>query len=501
MSLFGNLEPFGDSYLENVWALPALIRSGPIVDFESIRMELGVGITLGIDLACRAAHVASLAGPDGTLLWRGRSFFTRPADLEKLWRDLACDPAELTVVMEPTRNAWIPVAAWFRRRGARVVLVPTTQSADLRAYYSKHTKNDRLDSAILARLPLLHPEGLREHVGDGPADPLRRIVKQRSSIAKRRSAIFHRLDAQLELLGPAWYDALGTDYGKAALQFLAHYADPNAVIRFGQARLARFLHRYSHGQWRDPKAAELLAAAHQTLKLWDGDGMDFAELAADIAVEAEQAQVLTVQLADLDERIANLYAEADPAGIIRSAPGVGPVIAGVIAGRLGDPHRFTSLAAVRSYSGLVPKVNQSGRSDKPGGLTKAGDPLLRESLWMAAEQARKLDPQLAAKYKRLMDAERHHDSAVCHIATILLTRIATCWRQGQPYQIRDVDGTPLTQAEGKQIVLKHHQVPKKKPNKTYYRANQHKAGREPQESPSAPTSRPATTQTRSSQAA
>ena len=32
------------------------------------------------------------------------------------------------------------------------------------------------------------------------------------------------------------------DSGKAALQFLAHYADPNAVIRFGQARLARFLH-------------------------------------------------------------------------------------------------------------------------------------------------------------------------------------------------------------------------------------------------------------------
>lgn len=118
--------------------------------------------------------------------------------------------------------------------------------------------------------------------------------------------------------------------------------------------------------------------------------MDFAELAADIAVEAEQAQVLTAQMADLDARIANLYAEADPDGIIRSAPGVGPVIAGIIAGRLGDPHRFTSLAAVRSYAGLVPKVNQSGTSDKPGGLTKAGDPLLREAAWMAAEQARRL---------------------------------------------------------------------------------------------------------------
>ena len=68
---------------------------------------------------------------------------------------------------------------------------------------------------------------------------------------------------------------------------------------------------------------------------------------------------------------------------------------------------------------------------------------------MAAEQARKFDPQLAAKYKRLIAADRHHDSAVCHIATILLTRIATCWRIGQPYQIRDLDGTPLTMAEGK----------------------------------------------------
>lgn len=161
-------------------------------------------MTLGIDLACRAAHVASLAGPDGRLVWRGRKFFSRTADLERLWADIDAEAAELMVVMEPTRNAWIPVAAWFRRRGVKVVLVPTTQSADLRDYYSKHTKTDRLDSVLLARLPLLHPEGLREHTGDGPADPLRRIVKQRSSIAKRRTAVFNRLDAQLELLGPGW---------------------------------------------------------------------------------------------------------------------------------------------------------------------------------------------------------------------------------------------------------------------------------------------------------
>ncbi|MGV8909886.1 MAG: hypothetical protein ACOH1Y_12960 [Propionicimonas sp.] len=80
---------------------------------------------------------------------------------------------------------------------------------------------------------------------------------------------------------------------------------------------------------------------------------------------------------------------------------------------------------------------------------------------MAAEQARTFDPQLAATYKRLIAADRHHDSSMCHIATIPLTQIATCWRLGEPYQIRDLDSAPLTMAQSKQIVTEHHQVPKK----------------------------------------
>ncbi|BBX12175.1 hypothetical protein MNVM_12560 [Mycobacterium novum] len=276
----------------------------------------------------------------------GPEVLDQAADLERLWNDLDLeDPGELTVVVEPTRNAWIVVAEWFRRRGTKVVMVPTTQSSDLRKYYSKHTKNDRIDSELLARLPLLHPEGLREYSGQGPADPLRRLTKQRSTMVKRRTAVFARLDALTELLGPAWYEAMNARYGIAALEFLARYADPHVVIRLGQARLSRFLIGRSRGAWREDRAAALILAAKETLALWDtgdGDGMDFAELAADIAHEAEQALFLTGQIKEIDERLANLYADADPDGIVASAPGVGPTISAVIAGRIGDPHRFTS---------------------------------------------------------------------------------------------------------------------------------------------------------------
>ncbi|BCI87646.1 hypothetical protein NIIDMKKI_28520 [Mycobacterium kansasii] len=54
---------------------------------------------------------------------------------------------------------------------------------------------------------------------------------------------------------------------------------------------------------------------------------------------------------------------------------------------------------------------------------------------------------MAAKYKRFLATERHHDSAICHIATILLTRIATCWRTGEHCVLRDTDGRPSPQSK------------------------------------------------------
>ncbi len=73
--------------------------------------------------------------------------------------------------------------------------------------------------------------------------------------------------------------------------------------------------------------------------------------------------MLTRQIADLEERIANLYAGANPSGSWAPHRGAGPVTGAIIAGRIGDPHRFTCLAAIRAYSGLVPKLSQSGTSD------------------------------------------------------------------------------------------------------------------------------------------
>jgi hypothetical protein len=102
-----------------------------------------------------------------------------------------------------------------------VVLGSAERSADLRGDYARHTKSDRLDSVLLARLPLLHPEGLHHERGLGPGDPLRRATKMHSTLVKRRTASLARLDALVEILGPDSYAASSADLtNKSPLQFL-----------------------------------------------------------------------------------------------------------------------------------------------------------------------------------------------------------------------------------------------------------------------------------------
>jgi len=187
---------------------------------------------------------------------------------------------------------------------------------------------------------------------------------------------------------------------KTALTFLSRYADPSEVRPLGRSRLPRFLYRYSRSHRGEREADSFRETADSTLALWGDDGLGFVALAEDIAIEARPALRLTEETKEVTERIAVMNHSLDPGGIVRSAPGVGPVLAARILGRLGDVGRFSSLAGVRPFPGLVPGRDLPGSDGSTGGPAKAGDACLKEALFIAAGHARKVDPRLAAKYRR-----------------------------------------------------------------------------------------------------
>jgi hypothetical protein len=53
----------------------------------------------------------------------------------------------------------------------------------------------------------------------------------------------------------------------------------------------------------------------------------------------------------------------------------------------------------------------------------------------------------------MCETGRHHNSATCTIAAALLTRIVACLRNGASYELRDIDGSRITEPRGRAIVV------------------------------------------------
>jgi transposase len=87
--------------------------------------------------------------------------------------------------------------------------------------------------------------------------------------------------------------------------------------------------------------------------------------------------------------------------LLKSIPGVGKVIATRILMVIGS-RDFKSASQCSAYLGLVPVEHESGSSirGRPR-LSKAGNPIIRAKLYMAAVVAIQHNPDINAQYERL----------------------------------------------------------------------------------------------------
>lgn len=127
---------------------------------------------------------------------------------------------------------------------------------------------------------------------------------------------------------------------------------------------------------------------------------------------------------------------ADPAlqKLLCSIPGIGAVIAGILIGEIGTMERFPDGKALVAYAGLDPKVRQSGISLKRNTkLTKRGSPYLRRAVFIAANIARRHDPELKVYFEKKKSEGKRWKEATVAVARKLLYRIFAVWTRQTPY--------------------------------------------------------------------
>jgi transposase len=129
---------------------------------------------------------------------------------------------------------------------------------------------------------------------------------------------------------------------------------------------------------------------------------------------------------DLDRRVGRIENELARSGadhryvpILISAPGFGWITAFTVACEIGDIGRFSSPVKLVGYTGLCPRVSQSGDVDRRGPISKHGPRYLRWGLMEAATHACS-HPLFKERYQRLR--RRHGRQRGAKVAQIDLAR-------------------------------------------------------------------------------
>jgi transposase len=97
--------------------------------------------------------------------------------------------------------------------------------------------------------------------------------------------------------------------------------------------------------------------------------------------------VLEREINDCERELRQLGADHRYVPLLCTVPGISWVLAYTIAAELGDIHRFPSPRKLAGYTGLCPRVYQSGERDLRGPLSKQGPRHLRWALVEAATHA------------------------------------------------------------------------------------------------------------------
>lgn len=425
--------------------------------------------TIGIDLSAKGEHKAVVVEETGRFVSPLLRFRTEPASMTKLLEAAQEGNADgqVQAVMEPTGMAWFPVAIFLIRHGVTVYLVNSQQVADLRKYFKKHAKSDRIDARVLAKLPLVDSEKLhRLELSDAKTLACQRGCKQLERLMKQRTACQNRLIALDRFAWPGLEGAVFSDpFCPAAKWFREHWYSPQRVQQAGtevirQQWLESGLDSQDSGEW----TGYLVNLAGQVLAVYGEEAsyLDYDLLQAEAIREQEYlAFVDQMHHRLLLKTVRPLYRQLHPSRNLETIPGVGQDGAAIYISFIGNPNRFGSLRQLRGWSGMVPNSKQSADSQASGlKITQAGPSLIKKFAYLDAESARQYDPQIAAiYYTQMVQHGKHHIQALCTCSAHLLDRVGVVLREDRPYQLRDVDGTPINPERARQIIAERYTVP------------------------------------------
>jgi transposase len=155
-----------------------------------------------------------------------------------------------------------------------------------------------------------------------------------------------------------------------------------------------------------------------------------------LATSLALLDALDEEIAAQERALRRLGADHRYVPLLTTCPGIAFVLGYTIAAELGEIGRFATPAKLVSYTGLCPRVRQSGEVDRRGRLSKQGPPYLRWALIEAAHNAIRYDAgyrELSQRTRARLGKQRGGKVAAIVVARKLSEAIWWMLTRNQPF--------------------------------------------------------------------
>ena len=336
----------------------------------------------------------------------------------------------IAVCLEQARGSLV----YMLTKYAHLVLYPvhpSTSAAYRETFYPSGAKSDPSDARLLLELLIQHRDRLRPLRPDTVETRLLQLlVEQRRRMVDEKTRQSHRLTACLKLYFPQllqWFEDVDAPLPCALLE---RWPSLGELQRVHACALRKFFHEHNC------RSEELIESRIQAISAAQSATRDAAVLEA-AALKARQLvallEVLRRNIQELDQRIAEVFAQHEEAFLYTSLPGAGPALEPRLLVALGtDRDRYHTAEELQCYSGIAPVTERSGKSVWVH--WRFGCPkFLRQTFHEYAQHSIAKSEWARAYYDHAREGGRSHHAVIRSLAYKWIRIVFRCWRDRKPY--------------------------------------------------------------------
>lgn len=238
------------------------------------------------------------------------------------------------------------------------------------------------------------------------AAQLKGLIRHRYELTRESTQRRNKLTAICDEIFPEFTRILKDPNAQVALALREQFPTPQALATTSLTSLQHI--RGSARSLSDTRLAELQRLAAESIGIKDLKRL--RGLVLEQGQLIKELRLLREHIEQLEQEMVSIVEQCREGKILRSFPGVGPVMAATMIAAIGSIHTFPSASALKSYFGWAPAVAQSGKTLDRVRLTHGGTRTMKQIMFLVVGQAiRWPNNEWALLYDRLVKATCSYD--------------------------------------------------------------------------------------------